>query len=363
MTFAEDATAGTGTGDLRHPALCCPRCGGSLRDETEPGGGGSFREGVEPGRGGSLHDGAGPGGGGSLREEAGLRCAGCGAGYPVDEGIPRFVPRDNYAEGFGFQWNRHRLTQLDSHVGMPISRDRLMTGSGWSAEELRGRSVLECGSGAGRFTEVLCETGALVTSFDISSAVHANAASNGRFPNLRLVQASVYELPFPEESFDFLLCLGVVQHTPDVERTFKTLLRYLRPGGRFCVDVYAAVIAYPHLRQLIRPFTRRMPPARLYTLVERTVPRLLPLSMALSAVPGVGQGLARLVPVANHRHLGLTDEETRRSWSVLDTFDWLAPRYEKPQPRRRIRRWTEELALRAVSIERRRGMYVIRGVK
>ncbi|MGJ6964060.1 methyltransferase domain-containing protein [Streptosporangium sp. G11] len=327
MTFAEDMTADTGAGISGHPPLCCIRCRGELHDEAEP------------------------------------RCAGCGASYPVDDGIPRFVPRDNYAEGFGFQWNRHRLTQLDSHTGMPISRERLMTGSGWSGEELRGRTVLECGSGAGRFTEVLCETGALVTSFDISDAVHANAASNGSFPNLRLIQANVYDLPLPEESFDFVLCLGVIQHTPDVERTFTSLLRHLRPEGRFCVDVYAAMVAYPHLRQLIRPFTRRMPPARLYSFLERAVPRMLPLSMALSAVPGVGQGLARLVPVANHRHLGLRDRQTMLSWSVLDTFDWLSPRYEKPQSRRQIRRWTENLALREVSIRRRRGMYVIRGVK
>ncbi|MEV6867965.1 methyltransferase domain-containing protein [Streptosporangium subroseum] len=292
-----------------------------------------------------------------------LRCDECAAEYPVDDGIPRFVSRDNYAVGFGYQWNRHRLTQLDSHSGMPISHDRVMGASGWSADELQGKHLLECGSGAGRFTEVLCETGAIVTSFDISSAVHANAASNRRFPNLRLVQASVYDLPFPEEFFDVLFCFGVIQHTPDVERTFKTLFRYLRPGGRFCVDVYAAMVAYTHPRHLLRPFTRRMPPARLYSLVEQTVPRLLPLSTALSAAPAVGPYLARLVPVANHRHLNLRDPQTIRNWSVLDTFDWLAPRYESPQPRRRLERWTRDLGLREVSIRRHRGLYVIHGVK
>ncbi|MFF5109294.1 class I SAM-dependent methyltransferase [Streptosporangium sp. NPDC000509] len=255
------------------------------------------------------------------------------------------------------------MTQLDSHSGMPISRSRLMNASGWSVADLKEKTVLECGSGAGRFTEVLCETGAKVTSVDISSAVHANAASNGRFPNLRIVQASIYELPFPEESFDFLFCCGVIQHTPDVEKTFKTLFRYLRPGGRFCIDVYAAIIAYTHPRQLLRPITKHMPPVKLYALVEKTVPRLLPLSMRLSAVPRVGQCLARLVPVANHGYLGLTDKEIARNWSILDTFDWLSPRYERPQPRRRLERWTRELALREVSIERHRGLYVIRGTK
>ncbi|MCA2185141.1 class I SAM-dependent methyltransferase [Nonomuraea cavernae] len=292
-----------------------------------------------------------------------LTCEVCPATYPVDKGIPRFVPEDNYAKGFGYQWNRHRLTQLDSHCGLPISRDRVMSASGWTAAELRGKSLLECGSGAGRFTEVLCETGAVVTSFDISSAVHANAASNGHFPNLLLLQASIYDLPLPEESFDYLFCFGVIQHTPDVERTFKTLFRYLRPGGRFCVDVYAAPISYLHPRQLLRPLTKRVPPARLYAMVEKTAPKLLPLSLALSSVPVAGPGLARLVPVAIHRHLGLRDRQTVRDWSVLDTFDWFAPRYERPQTRRRLERWTRDLGLKQVSIHRNRGLYVVRGVK
>ncbi|GAA1273640.1 hypothetical protein GCM10009677_28590 [Sphaerisporangium rubeum] len=300
---------------------------------------------------------------GPLRTAAGLRCESCDVTYPIDGQVPRFVPWDNYGESFGYQWNQHRLTQLDSVTGVPISRERLVRQSGWSLAELRGSSVLECGSGAGRFTEVLCETGAVVTSVDISSAVQANAASNGRFPNLRLIQASIYDLPLRAESFDHLVCLGVIQHTPDVERAFKTMFRYLRPGGRFCVDVYAAVVAYPHLRQLLRPVTKRIPPHRLYRLVQRTVPSLLPISDALGSVPVAGQWLMRLVPVANHRHLGLPDDATRLTWSILDTFDWLAPRHEKPQPRRRLARWADDLGLSEVSIERHRGLYVIRGVK
>lgn len=298
-----------------------------------------------------------------LHRETALICEGCGRTYPVRGGIPRFVPEENYGKSFGYQWTRHRLTQLDSQVGLPISRDRLLRESGWSADELEGREVLECGSGAGRFTEVLCQTGALVTSFDISNAVDANAASNARFADLRLFQASIYDLPLVEESFDYLVCIGVIQHTPDVERTFKTLMRYLRPGGKFCVDVYAAIVAYPHLRHLLRPVTKRIPPPRLYSAVQSATPRLLPLSMRLSAVPRVGDYLTRLVPVANHRHLGLTDAETLRTWSVLDTFDWLSPQFERPQPRRRLKRWCTELDLSDFTIERIRGLYVIRGTK
>ena len=47
-----------------------------------------------------------------------------GERFPVN-GIPRFVPAENYADAFGFQWKNFARTQLDSHSGTPITRIRL----------------------------------------------------------------------------------------------------------------------------------------------------------------------------------------------------------------------------------------------
>ena len=53
-----------------------------------------------------------------------LKCpAGCT--FPIVNNIPRFVSTENYANAFGRQWNKFRKTQLDSHTGTTISRDRL----------------------------------------------------------------------------------------------------------------------------------------------------------------------------------------------------------------------------------------------
>ena len=48
-----------------------------------------------------------------------------GCRFPVRDGLARFVPAHNYAARFGRQWRRFRTTQLDSHTGTTISRDRL----------------------------------------------------------------------------------------------------------------------------------------------------------------------------------------------------------------------------------------------
>ena len=82
---------------------------------------------------------------------------------------------------------------------------------------------MEAGSGAGRFTEVLLQTGAEVFSFDYSNAVEANLSNNGEKLNLHLFQGDILNIPFPEEYFDKVICLGVLQHTPDPEKAFISL--------------------------------------------------------------------------------------------------------------------------------------------
>ncbi len=38
-----------------------------------------------------------------------LRCAQCANAYPIENGIPRFVGKENYTSSFGYQWNRFKV--------------------------------------------------------------------------------------------------------------------------------------------------------------------------------------------------------------------------------------------------------------
>src|SRR4051794_34068647 len=89
-----------------------------------------------------------------------LTCA-TGHAFPRAGGIPQFVPPQTYADAFGLQWNQFRRTQLDSFTGTTITRDRTCAAVGDAVwESLPGQLVLECGCGAGRFTEILLDRGA-----------------------------------------------------------------------------------------------------------------------------------------------------------------------------------------------------------
>ena len=314
--------------------LACPECGGDFHT-------------ADPG---------------DVIEQGELRCLSCGRTFPIVNGIPRFVPADNYAKSFGLQWLRFRQTQLDSHSGVPISRERFVRQSGWNERDLGGALVLDVGCGAGRFAEIALSSGAEVVAVDYSAAVDACRA-NLQNPALHVVQADVYRLPFKRGRFDFVYCFGVLQHTPDVRTAFLSLPAQLKPGGRLAIDVYPKLrlnVLWP--KYWLRPLTRRLAPDRLFRLVERAVPLLWRLSTTLGRAPGIGRRLRYLVPVVNYEGIYPLTPAQLREWAVLDTFDMLAPAHDHPQSAAALREWFAAAGLAQVDVHRS-GFLVGRGVR
>ena len=83
-----------------------------------------------------------------------LACSTCAVNFPILREIPRFVPRENYADSFGLQWNRFAKTQIDSALGSNRSRDRFLHETLWNESRLKGKMVLDAGCGSGRFSEI-----------------------------------------------------------------------------------------------------------------------------------------------------------------------------------------------------------------
>jgi len=252
-----------------------------------------------------------------------------------------------YTNSFGFQWLKHARTQLDSYVGKPISRDRLFSVTGWPPC-LTGQRILEAGSGAGRFTEILLSTGAQIWSFDSSESVEANRANNGHHTNLHLFRADIFNIPRDAGLFDKVLCLGVLQHTPDPKRAFMELTKFVKPGGQIVIDVYKKTIfSRLQWKYFLRPFTRWIPTRVLYGMVCVAVPVLLPLAIATYKI--FGSLGTRLFPIASYPTLSLP-YKIHKQWSILDTFDMYSPRYDNPQTRRAVRKWFKEAGLKEVEV-------------
>lgn len=287
----------------------------------------------------------------------------CKNRYEIRNFVPRFVPTQTYADNFGLQWNCFRRTQLDSYSGQPISRERFFKYTGFEADELKGKFVLDVGCGAGRFVEVALASGATVVALDYSSAVDACWQNHSSNPSLHVVQGDIYALPFKAEQFDFVYCLGVLQHTPNVRSAFHCLPRQLKPGGRLAIDLYAWLWRNIfESRYWLRPITRRIKPEVLFALTKNLVPMLLPLSRAIGRLPGIGLKLRHVMPIANYEgRLPLTPQQIRE-WAILDTYDMLAPAHDHPQKLSTVQQWFEDAGLEKIEVFRS-GFVVGRGTK
>jgi ubiquinone/menaquinone biosynthesis C-methylase UbiE/uncharacterized protein YbaR (Trm112 family) len=317
--------------------LRCPRCGDALELEEAA----SSTTTVESGT---------------------LKCARGAHRYPIVAGIPRFVPAENYANNFGWQWQKFRRTQLDSNSGHPISAERFWKATGWTPAELAGQWVLDVGCGAGRFAEIALQAGARLVALDYSRAVDAACANLRQFTNFHAVQGDIYALPFALASFRYVYSLGVLQHTPNVAAAFAALPPVVESGGRLAVDFYEqSWKSWLMPKYWLRPLTKRMSQQRLFTVVEKWVPRLLPVARALSRIPKVGGFLGRVSPVANYYGVLPLTPRQQLEWSLLDTFDWYGPAYDNPQTAATLRTWASEAGMRGVEIEKA-GHLVVRGI-
>jgi SAM-dependent methyltransferase len=153
-----------------------------------------------------------------------------GETFPIVNGIPRFVSRDNYAADFGAQWNRHPKTQLDSHSGITLTEDRLARCMRGELSEVAGKRVLEFGCGAGRFTDVLLKPCADLDAFYYSAAVEANALNHGSSA-LALAQADIRSMPFPPPAMITSSASAFCSILPIPRRALPSSGKWSRPAG------------------------------------------------------------------------------------------------------------------------------------
>ena len=274
-----------------------------------------------------------------------------GESYPIVGGIPRFVDSAGYASTFSEQWKRWATTQLDSVNGTDVFRRRFERYFG-DPSRLAGLDVLDAGCGAGAFLDIVAEHAGRVVGIDLSESTESAHANLRERRNVDVVQGDLLELPFPDESFDFVYCIGVIQHTPDPEATFKSIARLVRPGGSLTVWIYERAPYEPlKPKQILRRFTAGMDADRALPFIQRYCRVARPARRSLRRLPG-GHQLARLVPVSDMVAyagdlLERLSPEQVDEWEVMDTHDMLITRYDQPQRPRDVARWFREAGMRA----------------
>lgn len=94
--------------------------------------------------------------------------------------------------------------------------------------------LLEVGAGTGWWSRILARRGFSVTALEPSSAMRRVGAARGVEP-IEWLAGTAECLPGPNEAFDVVLLMTVLEFLPGPERALSEAWRVVRPGGRLVV--------------------------------------------------------------------------------------------------------------------------------
>ncbi len=125
------------------------------------------------------------------------------------------------------------------HDDEPLSR-ALERKFDWAIEKCElgpGKRVLEIGPGWGAFAGHALQAGVRftgITNSEVSQAyLRSKLANFGDQFDIILTDFYDYE---PDEQFDSIVIMGVIEHLPNYERVLKKFASLLKPGGRVFLD-------------------------------------------------------------------------------------------------------------------------------
>jgi len=131
-------------------------------------------------------------------------------------------------------------------------------------EQQAGARILDVGCGTGEYVHRANELGFSASGLEPADAMRAVAI--GKNPGASIVSGVATELPYPDESFDLVICIEVLRYLDrsDIRQALRELRRVLRPHGTMfltMVNRYALDGFFLHylLQQMLRPHSTERP--------------------------------------------------------------------------------------------------------
>lgn len=245
--------------------------------------------------------------------------------------VPRFVElQDNYAENFAWQWKKWGHSKTDSSGTRKNLLEEILFRTKFENFDMDGKTILECGAGAGDDTAVLATLPfSEIHSFDLSTSVE-ELKEHITDSRLILSQASIYDIPYQDGAFDVVYCHRVLQHTPNPIKALSHICSKVKPGGILFVHSYKR-----SLRNMIqwkykyRWLTKRLPVTWIYKYVDIFGPFLHKINKLLYNNFITMIFAYNFIPFYHAIRDDLTEEQLIE-FEKLATFDALIPEHDHP---------------------------------
>ena len=293
---------------------------------------------------------------------------------PVINGIPRFVTPEFYSQvappfttdevqtgrSFGNKWCDPRNQALgftESDRSSMQEQFLAMLGCA-SMEDLKqlfksARTTLNAGCGVA-WSEYLfnLNPGTERHCIDISLAVEIAYQNTKDMSNVTISQASLFELPYPDEMFDIVYSCGVVHHTPEPKRAISEIGKKVAKSGIFGVYIYNVKSFVRELcDQEIRKITTKMTYdecmgfSRKMTMLGKalkniTQPLLIDEDIEILGIKRGKYDLQRFIYDYLIKCWYNPDQD--EDYAHLVNQDWYHPRYASHHSKAEILSWFEE---------------------
>lgn len=250
------------------------------------------------------------------------------------DGVFRFIDKfQDYAENFGYQWNKWDSLLSDSRNSKhsDFKKNVLLKRTNFDKFSLQGKTILECGCGGGDDTEVLLKLPfSEIHSFDLSRAVDRSAKFN-KDHRLTLSQASIFEIPYPDRSFDFVFCHRVLQHTPNPEQALRMISKKVKKGGILFAHSYHDSKKYrQHFKYKYRFITKRIDHKWIEMFLEIFAPTLHRINNILYQNKLTRFIAFNFIPLEHVTSYADFSQKELIELEKLITFDALTPTYDLP---------------------------------
>lgn len=128
-----------------------------------------------------------------------------------------------------------KVLQPEENFYTYAQRTSTMVGVNDFLGDLCDKEVLEYGCGLGEIATLLARSGAIVTTFDLSPKSilisRQRAKLNKAASNIRLAVAAGENIPYADNSFDFIIGKAILHHL-NADLGWSEISRVLKPGGK-----------------------------------------------------------------------------------------------------------------------------------
>ena len=181
-----------------------------------------------------------------------VKCSSCGNQFPNEEGLPLLFwsndwsgSRPDVTESMKEFYEKTPFPNYDDLDSSTALREKAQKGvfARLLDEQIPfGAKVLEVGCGTGQLSNFLgMRWGRTVFGADAclnSLRLGQKFKKQNGIKNVAFVQMNLFRPVFKPESFDVLVCNGVLHHTSDPFLGFQTISKLLKPGGFALIGLY-----------------------------------------------------------------------------------------------------------------------------